>query len=218
MGGPPHGKWSMSCLAKARKISVKVNKRVGTPPTSETNLLAGWREYFSSLLNNSNSQSPSALPLLLSRTYRSWLIHQHTNTGGDTLSHMPNEDKKRLPDSTVQLQLKTSRMVVRQWLVLSMASVQFTPVSRHPTSGPPVSPTLAQLTHPSLTFANFIFALTELFFWTWFSVLPHVVIHLSACISARGNSHFRVYFRMWKSLKNCVFPHLFPLGNSWIRL
>ena len=50
----------------------------------------------------------------------------------------------------------------------------------------------------------------ELFFWTWFSVLPHAVIHLSACISARGNSHIRVYFRMRKSAKKRVFPHVFP--------
>ena len=60
--------------------------------------------------------------------------------------------------------------------------------------------------------------LLELFFWTWFSVLPHAVIHLSACISARGNSHIRVYFRMRKSAKKRVFPHVFPRGNSQIRL
>ena len=48
------------------------------------------------------------------------------------------------------------------------------------------------------------------FFWTWFSVLPHAVIHLSACISARGNSHIRVYFRMRKSATKRVFPHVFP--------
>ena len=54
----------------------------------------------------------------------------------------------------------------------------------------------------------------ELFFWTWFSVLPHAVLHLSACISA----YFRVYFRMWKSPKKRVFPHVFPRGNSQIRL
>ena len=52
--------------------------------------------------------------------------------------------------------------------------------------------------------------LHKLFFWTWFRVLLHAVIHLSTCISARGNSHFHVYFRMWKSLKNRVFPHVFP--------
>ena len=46
----------------------------------------------------------------------------------------------------------------------------------------------------------------ELFFWTWFSVLPHAVIHLSACISARGNSHIRVYFRMRKYTRICEFP------------
>ena len=35
---------------KSKKASVKVNKRDGTPSTSETDLLAEWREYFSSLL------------------------------------------------------------------------------------------------------------------------------------------------------------------------
>ena len=51
----------------------------------------------------------------------------------------------------------------------------------------------------------------ELFFWTWFSVLPHAVIHLSACISARGNSHIRVYFRMRKSAKKtCIPAHFSP--------
>ena len=46
---------------KDKKANVKVNKRDGTPLTSETDLLVEWREYFSSLLN-SNSQSPSTLP------------------------------------------------------------------------------------------------------------------------------------------------------------
>ena len=43
------------------KTCVEVNKTNGTPPTSETDLLAERREYFSSLLNNTNSQSPSVL-------------------------------------------------------------------------------------------------------------------------------------------------------------
>jgi exonuclease III len=42
--------------------SVKVKKRDGTPPTSVNDLLAEWKEYFSSLLNNSNGQPPSELP------------------------------------------------------------------------------------------------------------------------------------------------------------
>ena len=41
---------------------MKVNKRDGTAPTSDINLLAVWKEYFSSLRNNSNGQSPSELP------------------------------------------------------------------------------------------------------------------------------------------------------------
>ena len=47
---------------KKKKGSVKVNKRDGTPPTSDADLLVDWKEYFSSLLNNSNGQSPSELP------------------------------------------------------------------------------------------------------------------------------------------------------------
>ena len=68
---------------KGKKTSVKVNKRDGTPPTSETDVLAEWRDYFSSLLNNrnSNSQSPSALPPPAAQDLRIL-----------TLSHMQNED------------------------------------------------------------------------------------------------------------------------------
>ena len=47
---------------KDKKTSVKVNKRDSTPPTSDKDLLADWKEYFSSLLNNNNGQSPSELP------------------------------------------------------------------------------------------------------------------------------------------------------------
>ena len=47
---------------KYPKTSVKVNIRDGTPPSSDKAMLAGWREYFSSLLNNDNGISPSELP------------------------------------------------------------------------------------------------------------------------------------------------------------
>ena len=47
---------------KDKKSSVKVNKRDVTPPTSDKDLLAEWREYFSSLLENSTSESLSELP------------------------------------------------------------------------------------------------------------------------------------------------------------
>ena len=47
---------------KNKKSSVKVKKRDGTPPTSNEDLLAEWREYFSSLLNNSNGEPLSELP------------------------------------------------------------------------------------------------------------------------------------------------------------
>ena len=40
----------------------KSKKRDGTPPTSDEDLLAEWREYFSSLLNNSNGEPLSELP------------------------------------------------------------------------------------------------------------------------------------------------------------
>ena len=42
---------------KGKKTSVKVEKRAGTPPTSEKELLSEWKEYFSSLLNNCSGQS-----------------------------------------------------------------------------------------------------------------------------------------------------------------
>ena len=47
---------------KDKKSSVKVKKRDGTPPTSDEDLLAEWRDYFSSLLNNSNGEPLSELP------------------------------------------------------------------------------------------------------------------------------------------------------------
>ena len=34
--------------------------------------------------------------------------------------------------------------------------------------------------------------------WALFSELPHAVLQFSACISACGDTHFRVYFRMLK--------------------
>ena len=47
---------------KGKKSSVKVKKRDGTPPTSDAELLTEWKEYFSSLLNNSSGSTPSDLP------------------------------------------------------------------------------------------------------------------------------------------------------------
>ena len=47
---------------KGEKTSVEVNKRYGTPPTSETDQLAEWIRCLSSLPNNSNSQLPLVLP------------------------------------------------------------------------------------------------------------------------------------------------------------
>ena len=47
---------------KDKKSSVKVNKGDGTPPTSDKDLLAEWREYFCSLLNNNNGEPLSELP------------------------------------------------------------------------------------------------------------------------------------------------------------
>ena len=47
---------------KDKRSSVKVNKRDGAPQTSDKDLLAEWREYFSSLLNNSNGEPLSELP------------------------------------------------------------------------------------------------------------------------------------------------------------
>ena len=57
---PP--RWKIIHDLSGKKSSVKVNKRDGTAPNSDINLLAGWKEYFSSLLNKSDGQSPSELP------------------------------------------------------------------------------------------------------------------------------------------------------------
>ena len=47
---------------KDKKSSVKFNKRDGTQPTNDKDLLSEWREYTSSLLNNSNGEPLSELP------------------------------------------------------------------------------------------------------------------------------------------------------------
>ena len=47
---------------KDQKSSVKVNKRDATPPVSNKYLLFEWREYFSSLPNNSNGEPLTDLP------------------------------------------------------------------------------------------------------------------------------------------------------------
>ena len=89
------------------------------------------------ILNNSNSQSILTLPPPCCPGPTD--PYQSTNTGEDTLIHTPNEDQQGCW-VTVRLQLKDSRMVVMQWSTLSIASVQkYTPVSRQPTSGPPMS-------------------------------------------------------------------------------
>ena len=54
--------WKIIHDLSGKISSVKVNERDGTPPTSDVDLLSEWKEYFSSLLNNSNDQSPSELP------------------------------------------------------------------------------------------------------------------------------------------------------------
>ena len=47
---------------KDKKSSFKVNERDGTQPTNDKDLLSEWREYTSSLLNNSNGEPLSELP------------------------------------------------------------------------------------------------------------------------------------------------------------
>ena len=49
---------------KDKKSSVKLNKGNGTPPTSDKDVLAEWREYFRFLLNNNNGEHlPELSPL-----------------------------------------------------------------------------------------------------------------------------------------------------------
>ena len=48
---------------KGKKTNVRVKKRDGTAPTTDSELLTEWKEYFSSLLNNCSGLSPSELPL-----------------------------------------------------------------------------------------------------------------------------------------------------------
>ena len=80
---------------KEKKSSVKVNKRDGTPPTSDKDLLAEWRKYFSSLLNNSSGEplSEPPPPAIQDNTYR----YQSTYTQGDSFStspNLPNEEEQ----------------------------------------------------------------------------------------------------------------------------
>ena len=125
---------------KGKKTSVKINKRYVTPPTSETDPLSEWRKYFSSLLNNNNSQSPSVLP---STAAQDLTILTNTPTRDETLSaiHQMKTNKAAGLDSAITPEAHQNSGDAM--LTLSMASVQnYTPVSRHPTSGPSTNVTV----------------------------------------------------------------------------
>ena len=122
---------------KGKKTSVKVNKRDGAPPTSGQ-----------IYLQNGENTSVPCLTTAIVNHHRLWPSccpgptnpDQSTNTRKETLSAIHQMKTTRLLGSTVQLQLKPSRMLVMQYLTLPLASVQkFTPVSRHPSSGPSAS-------------------------------------------------------------------------------
>ena len=71
---------------------LKVKMRDGTPPKSDKDLLVEWQEYFSSLLNNDNGQTPSDLPQPAAQDLpNSW---SPTYTWGDIGSYSPNEDQQ----------------------------------------------------------------------------------------------------------------------------
>ena len=82
--------WS---LRQEKVISAKVNKGGGTAPTSDIDILAEWKEYFSFLINNSNDQSPS-IPVAVTCCYGSTNRDQSTNKTGDTVSHTSNGDQQ----------------------------------------------------------------------------------------------------------------------------
>ena len=51
----------------ASKKNVKVKRRDEKPPSSTKDLLSEWKEYFSTLLNNDNGQTPSDPPPVASQ-------------------------------------------------------------------------------------------------------------------------------------------------------
>ena len=67
---------------KDRNPKVKVKMRDGTSSKCDTDLLAEWQEYFSSLLNDDNGQVPSDLPQPAAQDLP---IHDHTPTLEETL-------------------------------------------------------------------------------------------------------------------------------------
>ena len=95
------------------------HKRDGTPPVSEKDLLSEWREYFSSLLNNSNSQSSSALPPPTAQD----LTNSPTREETLLAIRQMKTNKTAGLDSAITAE-KPPRMVAMQWLTLSMASEQ----------------------------------------------------------------------------------------------
>ena len=67
---------------KDRKVKVKVKMRDGAPPKSDKDLLVEWQEYFSSLLNNDNGQTPPDMPQPAAQDLP---IHDHPPTLEETL-------------------------------------------------------------------------------------------------------------------------------------
>ena len=67
---------------KDRNPMVKVTMRDGAPPKSDKDLLVEWQEYFSSLLNNNNGQTPFYLP---QPDAQDLPIHDHPPTIEETL-------------------------------------------------------------------------------------------------------------------------------------
>ena len=95
-------------LSRKEKSTVKVKRRDGKPPRSAKDLLSEWKEYFSSLLNNDNDQTPCEPP---SPTAQDLPILVEPPTLEETLKAINQTKKrkrkkrrlKRLLDSIVQL-------------------------------------------------------------------------------------------------------------------
>ena len=127
--------------------------KIGTPksrsrwdgtPKSDKDLLVEWQEYFSSLLNNDNSQTPSDLPQPAAQDLP---IRDHPPTLEETLEairQMKNNKAAEL-DCAITAEALDQGVAVMQWQMLSIASLlKCTQIWHHLTSGSPASLSLCQ--------------------------------------------------------------------------
>ena len=92
---------------------LKVNKRDGTPQTSDKDLFPDWREYSSSLLdNNSNNEPLSELPPPAAQDL---LIGTNPPTREETLLAFRQMKKNEAAGLDNAMQLKHFSIVVMHW-------------------------------------------------------------------------------------------------------